>query len=219
MKKTLLAVFGTILALFSTAEATPKKVIIIRHAEKIKGGETLSLHGLARAGALPYYFSGTPLYNNPSPSVVFATKPSASDMSLRPIQTCMPIAKNFQVPLNTGFKHTDTGPLAQELLKNPKYDNATVLICWSHTRINALILALGGEVTEEWSPDIFDQVYLLTFDGSKQPRFQKILQKLMFGDRVSFSDEPFAERLNSSSVNGRFPSRTAISATRSSYSP
>ena len=187
MKKIFL-IIAIILTSFATAEATPKKVIIIRHAEKIKGGDTLSLQGLERAAALPYYFSGIPLYNDPIPSFIFAAAQTKSDTSLRPIQTCTPIANHFQVPLNTDFKRTETDQLAQELLKNPKYDNATVLICWSHGHINPLVFALGGENPGEWKSTIFDQVYLLTFDGSKQPKVQKILQKLMFGDRTSFTD-------------------------------
>ncbi|MBA3813604.1 MAG: histidine phosphatase family protein [Alphaproteobacteria bacterium] len=187
MKKIFL-ITGLILTVLSAASATPKKVVIIRHAEKIQGGKDLNLQGYKRAGALPYYFSGTPIYNDPAPRHIFAAALDEADSSVRPIQTCTPIANYFKVPLNIEFKHTETDQLAQEILKNPKYDGSTVLVCWSHGHIRPLVLALGGEDPGKWNADIFDQVYLLTFEDSTQPKLQKILQKLMFGDRASFTD-------------------------------
>ena len=179
-------IFGTL----SSALATPKKVILLRHAEKIKGGNQLSLKGFERAAALPYYFSGTPLYNDPSPTHIFAPGLEEPDSSVRPIQTCTPIANHYNLTINIDFKHTETEQLAQEILNNPKYNNATVLVCWSHGHIRPIVLALGGGDPGVWTKDIFDQVYLLTFDNSTKPKLQKILQKLMFGDRASFEEKP-----------------------------
>lgn len=190
MKKTLFIGIYLILANLSGAYPTPKKVIIIRHAEKIPGENHLDLKGFERAGALPYYISGTPLYNDPTPAHIFATALEEPDSSVRPIQTCTPIANHFSVPLNIDFKHTETKKLAEEILKNPKYNDSTVLICWSHRHIRPIVLALGGENPGEWPKEIFDQVYLLTFDRSSKPKFEVILQKLMFGDRASFTDKP-----------------------------
>lgn len=179
-----------ILGTLSSAYATPKHVILIRHAEKIQGGNNLNLKGYERAAALPYYFSGTPLYNNPAPSHIFATALEEPDSSVRPIQTCTPIANHYELPLNIDFKHTEVDKLAEEILKKPQYNDSTVLICWSHGHIRPLVLALGGDDPGKWPKEIFDQVYFLTFDGSNKPKLQTILQKLMFGDRASFSDAP-----------------------------
>lgn len=182
---------GLILGGLSSALATPKNVIIIRHAEKIQGGNRLNLKGYERSAALPYYFSGTPLYNDPATTHIFATALEEPDSSVRPIQTCTPIASHYKIPLNIDFKHTEVEKLAQEILKNPKYNDSTVLICWSHGHIRPLVLALGGEDPGKWSKEIFDQVYLLTYNpSSHKPKFQTILQKLMFGDRASFSEAP-----------------------------
>lgn len=174
----------------STLNATPKKVILIRHAEKNPGENHLNLKGYERAGALPYYFSGTPLYKDPAPTHIFAAALHETDSSVRPIQTCTPIANHFNVPLNIDFKNTETDKIAQEILKNPKYNDSTVLVCWSHGHIRPIVLALGGEDPGEWSNEVFDQVYLLSYEGSDKPTFQKILQKLMFGDRATFEDKP-----------------------------
>lgn len=188
MKKILLTM-SISFATLSSVWATPKNVIIIRHAEKIPGESHLNLRGHERAAALAHYFSGTPLYNDPAPTHIFAAALSAPDASIRPIQTCTPIANHYNLPLNIAFKRTETNQLAQELLKNPQYDGSTVLICWSHGHIRPIVLALGGEDPGKWPEETFDQVYLLTFDDSTKPKLQKILQKLMFGDRAIFADQ------------------------------
>lgn len=191
MKKIFLGM-GVILAALSAVGATPKKVIIIRHAEKMQGGTRLNLRGYERSAALAYYFSGTPLYNNPAPTHVFAPGLIEPDAPVRSIQTCTSIATHYNVPVNIDYPHNATERLAQELLNNPKYNGSTVLLCWGHGHIRPMVLALGGEDPGKWPNNIFDQVYLLTFDGSPKPKLQTILQKLMFGDRASFSDKPLA---------------------------
>lgn len=190
MKKIFLAGIGLILVSSSIAFSTPKKVIIIRHAEKTPGENHLNLKGFERAGALPYYISGTPIYNYPAPAHIFATALDETDSSVRPIQTCTPIANHLNLHLNIDFKHTETKKLAEEILKNPKYNDSTILICWSHRHIGPIVSALGGEDPGQWPKEVFDQVYLLTFDNSSKPKFEVILQKLMFGDRTSFTDKP-----------------------------
>src|SRR5439155_765017 len=79
--------------------------ILIRHAEKIPGENHLDLKGFERASALAFYFSGTPLYNSPPITYIFAAGLSETDSSVRPIQTCTPIANHYKLPLNIDFKH------------------------------------------------------------------------------------------------------------------
>lgn len=172
-----------------SAHAVPKQVIIIRHAEKTEGTNYLSSKGHERAGALPYYFSKTPMFNDPSIKHIFAAAPAKKHTSMRSIQTCTPIAQHYQLPLNTDFKTRETDKIAHEILNNPIYDNSTVLVCWSHGHIRPLVLALRGEDPGKWEDNVFDQVYLMTYEGSKKPTLQKILQKLMFGDRATFGDK------------------------------
>ncbi|HUX79715.1 MAG TPA: hypothetical protein VMW10_08250 [Alphaproteobacteria bacterium] len=169
--------------------AVPKNVILIRHAEKVPGEKHLDLHGLERAAALPYYLSYTPLYNNPPITHIFAAGLDGDNASQRPIQTCTPIANHYKLPLNTDFKPLQTTELANELLTSPIYENTTVLICWSHGKLKRIVTALGANDPGGWATNIFDQVYLVTFEEGKKPILQKILQKLMFGDRVTFNDK------------------------------
>ncbi len=177
-----------LLGTFSQLGAIPKSVILIRHAEKIPKEKHLNLKGFERAAALPYYFSFAPLYNNPPISHIFAAALDGSEASHRPIQTCTPIANHYKLPLNMHFKPRQTKELADELLSNPQYDHSTVLICWSHGKIGKIVSALGANDPGNWTTDIFDQVYVVTFEKGKKPASQKILQKLMFGDRLTFAD-------------------------------
>ena len=174
--------------MLSQAMSIPEKVILIRHSEKIPKGNQLDLQGFERAQALPYYFAHTPLYNNPPITHIFAAGLKSAGTSVRSIQTCSPIANFYKLPLKIDFKNYETKEIATELLTNPKYNQACVLICWSHGHIRGIVTALGGEDPGKWSTHVFDQVYLLTFAEGEKPKFEKILQKLMFGDRTSFED-------------------------------
>lgn len=176
--------------------AIPKNVIITRHAEKFQNDDCLSLQGLERASALVSYFSGNSIYNNPPISHVFAAyqegpNPHSGQHSyIRAQQTCAPIADHLKLPLNSGFTPEQVKETAHEILTNPKYDNATVLMCWEHRQIDSLIEALGGKAPNKWPHDVFDQVYMLTYEGKGKSTFQQYLQKLMFGDRATFEDKP-----------------------------
>lgn len=190
-KQSIILAIAVLMGVSFRAEAVPKNVIIIRHGNKTPGEMHLNLEGYERAAALPYYFAKTPLYNNPPIAHVFAAGLSdldKPDESIRPIETCTPTADYLKLPLNIDFKHTQNKELAQEILTNPKYNNSTVLICWEHWNIRPLEIALGAEDLGHWKGDVFDQVYLLTYTpGNPKPTIQVILQKLMFGDRATFS--------------------------------
>lgn len=171
--------------------AVPKKIIITRHADKVlPDGHCLSLQGLERASALAYYFSETPHYNTPPITHVFAAFSNGKHPHIRCEQTCTPLANHLNLPLNTKYSEHESATLAQELLTDPRYNNATVLICWDHQYVSSFIMALGGENTGFWPDNIFDQVYMLTFNEGAKPKVQKFLQQLMFGDRTTFDAQP-----------------------------
>ena len=181
-----------IIIITSNTFATPKKIIITRHADRLLPNEVcLSLQGLERAAALAYFFSGTPHYNTPPITHIFA---AYSDHQPQPYvrckQTCQPLANHLKLPINTHFDQYHVAEVTKEILTNPKYDNATVLMCWEHKHIAPLIIAFGGEAPGFWPDNIFDQVYMLTFEGNSKPKFQQFLQELIFGDRTNFKDEP-----------------------------
>jgi hypothetical protein len=171
--------------------AVPKNVIIIRHGEKLfPGAFCLSLQGLERASALAHYFSESQIYNIPPITHVFAAYRWAPHPYIRNQQTCQPIADHLNVPLDISFTEKQIDEVTQEVLTNPKYNNTTVLMCWEHTRIRLLVMAFGGEDPGYWPSNIYDEVYMLTFNKEGKPTFQKFLQTLLFGDRATFDAQP-----------------------------
>ena len=172
--------------------ATPKKVIITRHGNKVIGSWSpcMSLQGIERAQAMVPYFSNTPIYQDPPISHVFASYVAEPKPQYRPKQTCQPFADYINVPLNTDFKPTEHKKTANEILKNPKYDGDTVLLCWEHHNIPDLVAAFGPKKPEKWPEEVFDQVYVITYDDEGNSDIELVLQKLIFGDRANFDDKP-----------------------------
>ena len=170
--------------------AIPKHVIITRHADRVlPNGVCLSLQGLERAAAMAYYFSETPTYNMPPITHIFAAY-SSQPPYIRCKQTCQPTAEHLKLPLNINYNLTQLKEVAQEILTNPEYNNGTVLMCWEHEHIAPLVIAFGGEDPGLWPDNIFDQVYMLSFEKNSKLKFQKFLQELIFGDRATFKGEP-----------------------------
>ncbi|HUX79714.1 MAG TPA: histidine phosphatase family protein [Alphaproteobacteria bacterium] len=179
-------------ALATSTFAVPKNVIIIRHADRvIPNGVCLSLQGLERAAALAYYFSETPRYNTPPITHIFAAYSNQPPQPyVRCKQTCEPTANHLKLPVDLDFNRYQVAEVAKEILTNPKYDNATILMCWEHKHIAPLVVALGGKEPDFLPENIFDQVYMLSFEKDNKPKFQQFLQELLFGDRATFKDEP-----------------------------
>ena len=191
--KYMILVLSFMVTAASNIFAIPKNVIITRHADRVlPNGTCLSLQGLERAAAMAYYFSETPAYNTPPITHIFAAySRQPSHPYTRCKQTCQPTAAHLKLPINTDFDQYHVAEVAKEILTNPKYDNATVLMCWEHKHIAPLVIALGGENPGFWADNIFDQVYMLSFENKDKPIFQKFLQQLLFGDRATFKDELF----------------------------
>ena len=190
MKKTfLIFICCFTLNLLSDLNATPSKVLITRHGDKVSGGFCLSLQGLERASAFVHYFSDLSTYQGPPITHMFAAYIGGT-FTIRPKQTCQPLADYLKIPLNLSYTPTQVTEIAKEVLTNPKYDNASVLLCWEHHSIPDLIVALGGANPGVWNDDIFDQVYILTFNKGEKPQVQKVLQQLMYGDRATVDATP-----------------------------
>ena len=80
------------------AYGRPDQVIIIRHAEKPKQGDDLSLKGRERAAALvPFFLDG----DKPTPAAIFAQGISDMRHSRRPVQTVTPLAHELNLSVKT----------------------------------------------------------------------------------------------------------------------
>ncbi|MNR05494.1 hypothetical protein D3C85_1215280 [compost metagenome] len=171
-------------------------LVFLRHAEKPgEGLGQLNCQGLNRAldlatvlperfGKADYVFAA-----NPSRHVEEGSK-DESYSYIRPLMTITPSAIRLGLPVNIDYGANDTDALAEELLRD-KYRNATVYTAWSHGYLPDLINAVAGKalgeervITEDWSGDDFDTLYVLTLtwhDGKASLLSRNVRQGLNDG--------------------------------------
>jgi hypothetical protein len=104
--------------------------------------------------------------------------------------TITPSAIRLGLPVNIDYGANDTDELAEELLRD-KYRNATVYTAWSHGYLPELINTVAGKalgeervITEDWSGDDFDTLYVLTLtwhDGKASLLSRNVRQGLNDG--------------------------------------
>lgn len=174
-------------------------LVFLRHAEKPgEGLGQLNCQGLNRAldlaSVLPERFGDA--------DYVFAANPSrhveegSQDLRysyIRPLMTITPSAIRLGLPVNIDYSANDTDALAEELLSN-KYRNATVYTAWSHGYLPELINTVAGKalgeervITEDWSGDDFDTLYVLTLtwhDGKATLLSRNVRQQLDGGSKA-----------------------------------
>ncbi|MCK0208340.1 histidine phosphatase family protein [Starkeya koreensis] len=151
-----LALLGALLVLAgsfacSTAEAAPRRIVIVRHGEK-HTPLTLCSIGRERAQALAaQYLSPT------SPMSLLRADPPAAilAMTLHTVETARPIARAWDMRLiappigyvpirnNRYFNaklNTVNQRVARDLLTNPRWQGKTVLMVWEHFHIASAAL-------------------------------------------------------------------------------
>ncbi len=169
----------------AVALAQPAQVLIIRHAEKPReqSAVNLSLKGQERAMALVPFFCQTPeLVYQGLPTALFATKIIPGDLSHFSLETIAPLSQRLRILTDAHFAKWEYGPLAQEVLTNPRYERKTVLICWDYEYIPRLAAALGVRPEPpRWPAEVFDRVLIITYRGD-QASLVNMPQRLMFGD-------------------------------------
>ncbi len=159
----------------TSANATPKEIMIIRHTDKLiqdEPGPALSAPGLARSISFAFYF----LKRFGEPDFIIAAddeKITGKEIAIRSIQTVAPLANLLQerhpnqpYPILHPYPSDNFQQLADDLLKQPMFNGKRVLICWSHQRIAKLTAALG--VTDnipDWPRPDYDTVYDLQFQS------------------------------------------------------
>jgi len=184
--KRILGAFAVVVLMGSVysdvAQATPGKVIIVRHADKLKQpkpGPSLSSQGIVRS----IKFAMTYERGFPEPDFMFATTPekkSGKDASIRELQTLAPLNNIYSARHpNAGVKifHPYSGDeynlLAKDLLSKKEYDGKTILICWEHHVIPNLAQELGTTEQFKWEGDDFDTILVLDYKNGKLDKFEK----------------------------------------------
>lgn len=155
--KTLLILFFTLIT--SLAHAAPAQVIIIRHAEKPAEGNELNEQGWQRAHALPAFFA-----KFERPVALFAGAPNKPGGSIRSIQTLMPLAEQLGMSIHTEIKKLEISTLVNVVLSTKEFDGRTVVICWEHSVIPAMVKLFGATTAPDfWADEVYDRAWILKF--------------------------------------------------------
>jgi hypothetical protein len=164
--------------------AAPAQVIIIRHGEKPSTGNELSPQGFQRADALVGFFEHNPAVTQyGAPVAIYAMDPKDADGSLRPIETVTPLANALGLTIDHDYVKDQLPALVSDIMANPAYDGKMVLICWEHKVIPTLVQDFGWSAAPDaWSGSVFDQAWVLDFDGGKVSSFQIVPEHLLPGD-------------------------------------
>jgi broad specificity phosphatase PhoE len=153
----------------------PKRVLIIRHAEKPDNpyNPDLSEAGKQRARNLakfiPERFGAC--------DFIFAA--AISRHSARPYETVRRLSKTIGIPVDATIASNDYSVLAQELVKKPKYEGSLILVCWHHGQIPPLLHALsapGGSYPNPWSRNVFDLMIEMKFRDDSVPKVKEVTQ-------------------------------------------
>jgi hypothetical protein len=158
---------SSVIALISIhVQATPARILIIRHAEKPGGADdNLSPKGYERAKALTQLFVRQPaLASFGLPVSLFAFKYIPGSTSHRGVQTATPLAASLGLNLDVSFVPTENAQLAQKIMETRTFDKKTVMIVWKHSEIQALAQILGFKDAPAWSPTVFDRIWQIDYD-------------------------------------------------------
>lgn len=153
----------------------PKRITIIRHAEKEKHGPDLSPKGFARAAAL-----GVAIPNWGKVDAIFAAQSSFD--SSRPYETVDPLCLALSFEADVIFKDNEYEKVAKLLLSG-EYAEEYILICWHHENIPNLVQCLGvTNAPDLWASDEYARKWIVEYDSEGEAQFQDLPQELMWGD-------------------------------------
>jgi broad specificity phosphatase PhoE len=157
------------------ANAYPKCILVMRHAEKPDDDSdpNLSPAGQRRARQLATYIPET--FGNPD--VIIAAADSAS--SSRPLETMQPLAAACGLKVHMPFADNQFAELARMLLTNASYDGQEMVVCWHHGKLAPLMHALGckqGEYPDPWDKTVFNLILKTTFAGDGNAKVEQIVE-------------------------------------------
>lgn len=171
-------------------------IMVIRHGEKPGKHESgidengrpdaksLTRRGWGRARTLPALFAppeGQALKPGiVRPRTIYAAADQGPLAGARRIrETVTPLARHMGITLDTTCAESQEAALAEAALSAPQ----PVLICWEHSRIPAIVNALGAShsgVPAAW-PNRFDLVWVFTHTHGSWA-FRQVGQHLLSGD-------------------------------------
>jgi hypothetical protein len=169
-----------------TKEKHPRRVLIIRHAEKPPEQDN-SVHltpaGIERAKALHRLFETTEKKSAPFPVPDFIFAAKNSKRSQRSIETVTALSEKLRLSINSHYRNEEFGALVNEIFQNPKYAGKTILICWHHGTTPQLAKQLKAvDAPNFWKATVFDRVWEIGYHKSGKVSFHDRPQRLLTTD-------------------------------------
>ena len=143
-------------------------VLIIRHGEKPAIGLGLATAGQQRATAYVRYFQEYKVDSRARPPDYLAASADTHG-SERERLTLTPLSQALHVPIDTRFQDKDVASFADAL--TTQTTGKTILICWHHEEIPALLQSLGVDPGAllpggVWPGSVYDWVVELRYDAN-----------------------------------------------------
>jgi len=125
-------------------------LLMVRHAEKPAAGDdpTLAVPGQERAQAYAVYFQHVALDGSTPLKLSYLFVAADSPESQRPRLTIEPLASALRLDINDKHKDKAYQQVVDDLLTDPKYDDASILVCWHHEQILPFAQALGVDPSQ-----------------------------------------------------------------------
>lgn len=145
----------------------------MRHAEKSgdKRDPHLNLPGRKRAEALVGYIPAT--FGKPD----FLIAARTSLKSRRPAETLEPLAAALSLEIRAKFDDGDIAPLIETLRSKKRFTGKMCVICWRHSQLPGLLVALGaapGTFPKPWPDDDYATMLDITFPGDGTVKTRRV---------------------------------------------
>lgn len=184
----------------------PKKIMLIRHAEKphddppphgvtLHGAhdkKALSVRGWTRAGALAVLLAPpNGQFQNvalATPNLIYAMGIGANSESSRPQQTVTPLLDKLGANCKPNFHFLKDQE--RDMLASVLDQDGVILICWEHDRLahaaRHVPLSPNNQtpLPDEWDKNRFDLVWIFDLDAAQGGYiFSQAPQQVLAGDR------------------------------------
>jgi hypothetical protein len=181
MKLLLLNIFCALISL-KTLFATPKQLIIIRNAESNQNSDSLSAKGRQRAAALQYKI----ILTYGIPISLYSINPNSAFDSRKPYDTLLPLAWLAQQPVQSFYLKNQIDSLVNSIMDEMTNNNKLVVLSLTNDLIPLVTEHLGvKQAPKTWDNDIFDRMWVITFNEDGTKTFENKPQALLFGDSTN----------------------------------
>lgn len=164
-----------------TMRPLPRRILIIRHAEKPAPKDPpdtgLTPRGVQRANALAMVISAR------YPHIDYLFSSASTRTSMREVLTLKPLARKLGLPIDSSYANTSYNQLAQSLLTDPRYAGKTILICWNHRQIPQFAQALGASPpVSPWPGNLYDRIWQIDYGADGTVTIQNLPENALPGD-------------------------------------